>query len=66
MKKIVIDTDLCSGHGRCYVVAPEFFYDDSAGYGRVKEGVCLNTSNQRQVERAIKACPEGAIKIVDG
>ena len=66
MKKIIIDTDLCSGHGRCYVVAPEIFYDDSAGYGQVKEGVRLSTSNQKQVERAIKACPEGAIKIVDG
>lgn len=63
MKKIKIDKELCSGHGRCYVVAPELFSDDEAGFGQVIGDGSIDGSNLEAAERAIKACPEKAIRI---
>src|SRR3546814_10183679 len=33
--RIEIDGDRCSGHGRCYSLAPDVFDCDDEGYGRV-------------------------------
>ena len=30
-----IDNDKCTGHGRCYTLAPEVFGEDDEGYGTV-------------------------------
>lgn len=65
MKKIVLDTDICAGHGRCYTFAPELFYDDESGFGQIITSATLNEDNLEQAERAVKACPEVAISIVD-
>ncbi len=35
MPHVEIDTDRCSGHGRCYALAPEVFAPDDEGYGRL-------------------------------
>jgi len=60
--KIRIDKTLCSGHGRCYDLAPEVFTDDEDGYGQViaaeiPEGV------EEQARLAANGCPERAIVI---
>jgi ferredoxin len=61
--KIVIDKDRCSGHGRCYVVAPELFVDDEAGYGQVRGDGTISDGLAAQAERAVAACPERAIHL---
>ena len=63
--KLRIDTERCSGHGRCYDVAPELFTDDEYGYGKV----IVDEVKPEQVARAqtaIDCCPERAIEAVDG
>lgn len=61
--KVVIDTTRCSGHGRCYVVAPELFVDDEAGYGQVRGDGTVPETMVAAAERAVTACPERAIRL---
>ena len=58
-----IDTDLCSGHGRCYTLAPDSFDADDIGYGEVKDGI-QPESERASMEEVAHACPEGAISVV--
>ena len=54
------------GQGRCYVVSPELFSSDD-------EGFCDQRGNEVEVPpeleaaatRAVNACPEGAISLID-
>jgi ferredoxin len=62
--KFVIDTDVCSGHGRCYTLAPQWFDADDIGYGQVKEGA-VALDQRSAMEDVASACPEGAISVVD-
>lgn len=59
-----IDNDLCSGHGRCYTLAPESFDTDDIGYGEVKDGV-RPLSERAAMEDVAHACPEGAISVIE-
>jgi ferredoxin len=62
--KISIDHDACTGHGRCYALAPELFDADDEGYGRVIEGsgeVPLDLEDAAR--RAANNCPERAITL---
>lgn len=63
--RITIDETLCSGHGRCYSLAPDVFSPDEDGFslhrGQVIE---VAPANEESARAGINACPEGAIKIV--
>ena len=67
--KIRIDTDLCTGHGRCYTVAPELFdADDESGYGLVIGDGAVGPDRADlvdQARRAVGNCPERAV-VLDG
>lgn len=62
--RIEFDKDACTGHGRCYALAPEFYVADDDGY-------CVDPSGD--VAPALEAvarlgatnCPEEAIVIVE-
>ncbi len=60
--KFVIDTNVCSGHGRCYTLASQWFDADDIGYGEVKDGV-IAESERAAMEDVAAACPEGAITV---
>jgi ferredoxin len=62
--KVVIDTELCCGHGRCYQVAPELFTDDERGYGVATGDGTVATDQLEVARRAVAACPEGAISLI--
>ena len=62
--RLVIDQQLCSGHGRCYVLGPDFFTADDAGYGQVVDQVSP-ASRRSEAEDVVDACPEQAISIVN-
>jgi ferredoxin len=53
-------TDACTGHGRCYSLAPELFDCDDRGYG-----VVLSPETEPALDdkarTAVRNCPEGAI-----
>jgi ferredoxin len=59
--RVGIDSSICSGHGRCYVLHPELFESDEEGFGRV-----IDVDTPEPVARgALLDCPEGAI-VLDG
>jgi ferredoxin len=61
--KVIIDYDRCSGHGRCFDLTPVAFDADDSGYGQVRDG--LGPEHEEAVRRAVAACPEQAISIVE-
>lgn len=63
--RVVIDTERCTGHGRCYALAPELFTDDDRGYGEVIGDGTVSPSQRAAAERAVGGCPERAITLVE-
>jgi ferredoxin len=60
--RIVLDSELCTGHGRCYTLAPELFDTDDEGHSvvlhpDVPEGL------EDQAWLAAQNCPERCITI---
>jgi ferredoxin len=62
--KLRIDAERCSGHGRCYDLAPELFDDDEFGHGKVRVDV-VPAEQLAQAQIAVDCCPERAISLVD-
>ena len=58
--RIEIDLEVCTGHGRCYDLAPNVFTDDERGYGQVIASV-VAPEHLKEAESAAGACPERAI-----
>jgi ferredoxin len=60
--KIRIDETRCSGHGRCFVLAPEVYDLDDDGYN-VDRGSTIDVSAELEKKALIgvKNCPEAAI-----
>jgi ferredoxin len=64
--RVSVDVDLCTGHGRCYALAPEVFGPDDYGHceilvpdGEVPEGL------RAQARTGRDNCPELAISLGD-
>lgn len=62
--KIKADTQLCQGHARCYAIAPEIFELDEGGYIGFSERI-ITTDQEQRARQAIRACPEGALSLVE-
>jgi ferredoxin len=62
--RTTIDAERCTGHGRCYSLAPEVYDADDEGHGLV---LTPNVASQRQesARRAAAECPERAV-LVEG
>lgn len=58
-----IDTEACSGHGRCYSLAPQGFSADEFGYG-VPSGEAQPDDARGDMQFIVDSCPEEAISIV--
>jgi ferredoxin len=64
--KAAIDHARCTGHGRCYALAPELFVDDDAGYGQViGDGGLADDAAIAAAQRVVIACPERAVAILE-
>jgi ferredoxin len=61
--RVVIDDGLCTGHGRCFALSGELFTDDENGYGQVIGDGEVDAGLLDAAERAIRACPEQAIRL---
>lgn len=59
----VVDSEVCKGHGRCYMNAPAVFDCDDDGYPIVI-GAATTSAEIADLERAINNCPEQAITAV--
>ncbi|MEI8001335.1 MAG: ferredoxin [Actinomycetes bacterium] len=62
--RIVLDSDACTGHGRCYALAPDVFAPDDEGHCIVvvaQPGPDLDAA----ARSAVANCPEGALRVID-
>ena len=62
--KVRVDPDLCVGHGRCYVLAPDVFGADDFGHCEIliesPDGALAD-----QARIGAENCPERAIALED-
>jgi ferredoxin len=61
--RIELDAERCTGHGRCYSLAPELFDADDMGHS-----VLLVEEVPRELEAqarlAVETCPEGSLRLI--
>jgi len=63
--RITVSESLCSGHGRCYVLAPGVFESDDDGFCSLRgQEVDVESGQEAAATTAVEACPEGAITIL--
>ncbi|MBW2424604.1 MAG: ferredoxin [Deltaproteobacteria bacterium] len=63
--KVVVDLEICRGHGRCYEICPEVYGEDDEGHCVIEETEVPDRSKEA-ARRAANNCPERAISIIDG
>ncbi len=62
MTRVCVDPELCTGHGRCYTLAPGVFDADEVGHSIVLvDEVCGDLEQQAMIGE--QNCPEGAITL---
>ena len=62
--RITVDRELCTGHGRCYALAPEVVDADDDGYGVARDAL-VPPEQEAAARKAAANCPEDAITISD-
>jgi ferredoxin len=62
--RISIDGDACTGHGRCYSVAPALVQADDDGRGVVVRAD-VRDDLADQARAALLNCPERAVRLAD-
>jgi ferredoxin len=60
--KILLDTVRCTGHGRCYSLAPAAFGEDAHGHCLLRLAE-VPPEHQRAARIAVANCPEDALEI---
>ncbi|HEX3547843.1 MAG TPA: ferredoxin [Mycobacterium sp.] len=62
MSRVSVDPDLCTGHGRCYTLAPDVFDADELGHSIV---IVDEISGELEEHAAIgeQNCPERAVTL---
>jgi ferredoxin len=63
--RVVVDTDKCQGHNRCYALAPELFDVDDYGTAVVIGDGTVGPGLEDKARLAVANCPEYAITIED-
>ena len=62
--RIIVDSDLCTGHGRCAAVAPTVYALDDNGFWAITEAD-VAPGQEAAAHAGSNNCPERAITIVD-
>ena len=60
-----MDAGTCTGHGRCYTLAPEVYEADDDGYCATR-GLDVPPQLEEQARVGARNCPERAIRVVGG
>ena len=64
--KLKVDAAECTGHGRCYRIAPDLLSDDDEGYVSIRGQTIDVPADQVELAReAEDTCPEGAIMLIE-
>lgn len=61
--RVIIDSDKCQGHNRCYALAPELFDVDDYGQAMVLNDGEVPPELEAKARLAVANCPEYAISI---
>ncbi|OJZ73325.1 cytochrome [Mycobacterium paraffinicum] len=62
MTKVAVDADRCTGHGRCYTLAPDVFDADEMGHSVLLVDD-VSGELEAQAVTAEQNCPEDAISL---
>lgn len=62
--RIEVDGSMCTGHGRCYSLAPEVYEPDEDGYCATRSLEVANGLEAAAAQGA-RGCPERAITLVE-
>lgn len=63
--KLLIDPAICTGHGRCYQLAPDALGCDDEGYVTPRGEAVEFAADQRDLaEEIVGSCPERAITLI--
>jgi ferredoxin len=62
VSRVSVDDDLCTGHGRCYSLAPDVFDADEVGHSVVR---VADLSGELEAQAVVgeRNCPEQAITL---
>jgi len=64
--KLTVDGGRCTGHGRCYTLAPDLLGFDDDGYVAHRDAVLDVPDDQAlHAREAAGTCPEGAITLIE-
>jgi ferredoxin len=64
--RLSVDAAQCTGHGRCYILAPDLLDCDGEGYVTIRgEAIAVPEDQRAAAEEAAGTCPEGAISLVE-
>ena len=64
--KLIIDDAVCTGHGRCYRLAPGLLSADDEGYVTVRgEPIPFPEAQRDLAEEIVGSCPEQAISLIE-
>ena len=62
--ELSVDAAKCTGHGRCYTVAPNLLSDDEEGFVTLRgNSMAIDDAQLADAEDAEAACPERAITL---
>jgi ferredoxin len=63
--RLAVDAERCTGHGRCYTVAPDLLTYDDEGYVSIRGSAIDVPDDQVAAAReAASSCPEQAIELL--
>jgi ferredoxin len=60
--RLVLDKDVCTGHGRCYSLGPDVFGADERGHCELLV-VDVPAEHEHQARLGVTNCPEKALAI---
>ncbi|WP_191877545.1 ferredoxin [Streptomyces filipinensis] len=63
--RIEVDRQRCVGAGMCALTAPEVFTQDDDGFSEVLAGRESAAGEYPMVKEAVRACPVGAVALLD-
>jgi ferredoxin len=63
--RLTVDADRCTGHGRCYGVAPDLLAYDDEGYVSIRgQAIDVPADQVADAENAATSCPERAVTLL--
>lgn len=62
--RIELDAETCTGHGRCYALAPRVFAPDDMGHCEIMVAE-PSPELEGSARAAVASCPEDALRIVE-